>query len=197
MQPSHPALPTLVILAAGLGARFRAAGGHTHKLDAPLAGIPVLQRSLDAARQSGLRLHVVRPGDGGDGMGDSIAAGVRAASDANGWLIIPADLPLLLPQTLTLMAQALARGSHEVVVPHYRAQQGHPVAFAASCFARLTALAGDRGAASIVREARERQQVLDLEIDDIGCITDIDTPQDLARAEALLLRRSPLTSLPR
>ena len=182
-------LPTVLILAAGSGTRFRASGGSTHKLDALLDGMAVLERAMQAAQQSGLPWHLVRKGEGGAGMGDSIAAGVRATPDANGWLVIPGDLPLVRPATLMQVAQALVQGTHDVVMPFFQGKQGHPVAFSTACFAALTALHGDKGASPIVRDARARGQVLDLAVDDEGVVTDIDTIDDLARAQELLRTR--------
>ena len=186
---SAPRPPTVLILAAGSGTRFRASGGSTHKLDALLDGVTVLERSIQAAQQSGLPWHLVRKGEGGAGMGDSIAAGVRATPDANGWLIIPGDLPLVRPATLMLVGKTLVEGEHDVVMPFFEGKQGHPVAFSANCFAALTALHGDKGASPIVRDARARGQVLDLAVDDEGVVTDIDTVDDLARAQELLRTR--------
>ncbi|MBF5004861.1 nucleotidyltransferase family protein [Diaphorobacter sp. NR2-3-3-1] len=181
--------PTLIIVAAGSGTRFLASGGGTHKLQALLDGVSVLDRSVQNAEQSGLPWHLVRQGEGGAGMGDSIAAGVRATPDANGWLIVPADLPLIRPATLMRVALQLGQGTHEIVMPFFDGQQGHPVAFSRHCLDALRQLQGDKGAASIVREARAQGQVLDLPIDDDeGIVTDIDTVQDLARAQVLLLR---------
>lgn len=182
--------PTLILLAAGSGTRFRASGGCTHKLDALLCDVPVLERTLQAVQQSGLPWHLVRQGEGGAGMGDSIAAGVRATGTAHGWLIIPADLPMVRPATLMRVAQALIEVPAEVdvIAPFFNGQQGHPVAFAAHCHAALTALNGDRGASAIVREARAQGRLRELVVDDEGIITDIDTMDDLARAQALLLR---------
>ena len=188
IQNMH-AHPTLLILAAGRGTRFRASGGSTHKLDALLDGLSVLEHSIRNAKDSGLAWHVVRADEGGEGMGDSIAAGVRATPDANGWLIIPADLPLVRPTTLKSVAQALEQRSHEVVLPFFDGRQGHPVAFSADCFAALAALHGDKGAASVVRDARAKNQTLELPVDDEGIVTDIDTVDDLAQAEKLLQLR--------
>ena len=189
VMPVRATRPTLLILAAGSGSRFRASGGSTHKLDALLGGMTVLERSLQSAQASDLPWHLVRAGQGGEGMGDSIAAGVRATSDANGWLIIPGDLPLVRPATLIQVAQALEQGTHEVVLPFFEGRQGHPVAFSASRIAALSELHGDKGAAAVVRDARARAQVLDLAVDDEGVVTDIDTMEDLARAHALLQAR--------
>jgi molybdenum cofactor cytidylyltransferase len=179
-------LPTVIVLASGRGERFRAAGGAGHKLHAPLAGATVLAHTLAAVRASGLPWHLEDVGH--PGMGDSIAAAVRATAAAHGWLILPADLPLVQPATLRAVAQAL-QGTAQAAQPSYRGTRGHPVGFAAPCGPRLAALSGNQGAAPVLRALREAGQVAELELDDIGIVTDIDTPEELARAEALLQER--------
>lgn len=170
-------LPTVIVLASGRGERYVASGGRTHKLQALLAGKTVLQHTLDAVRASGLSWHLEDAGH--PGMGDSIAAAVRASAGASGWLILPADLPLI--QSSTLCAIAAALGGHDVVLPVYRGQRGHPVGFCADCGPELMRLQGSAGAASVVKA----HAAIDLTVDDIGCVTDIDTVEDLLQAEQL------------
>ena len=179
-----PALPTIIVLAAGRGERFIASGGSTHKLAALLAGKPVLQHVLDAVRASGLPHHVVQADASRPGMGDSIADGVRATPDATGWLVLPGDLPLVRSGTLRAVADAL--GQHAVVMPAYQGVRGHPVGFSAACRDQLLALKGNQGAAPVVIAQAAMNSVAVLELNDVGVVTDIDTLDDLARAEKLL-----------
>lgn len=178
-------IPVVVlVLASGRGERFAASGGGGPKLQALLGGVPVLQRTLDAVRASGLAWHLESAPH--PGMGDSIAAAVRATRDVGGWLVLPGDLPLVRPDTLQAVAARLA--AHAVVVPQYHGQRGHPVGFAADCGDALAALSGEHGAAAIVRAQAAAGRVLALELDDAGIVTDIDTMADLARAEQLVRR---------
>ena len=170
--------PTVLVLASGRGERFAASGGTVHKLQALLGDKPVLERTLDAVRASGLTWHLEDAGH--PGMGDSIAAAVRATRDAAGWLILPADLPLIRAATLLQVATALQ--AHDVVVPVFEGSRGHPVGFAATCGPALLDLKGNQGAARVVHS----HAAIELVVDDIGCVTDIDTLDDLARAQALL-----------
>ena len=174
--------PVVLVLASGRGERFIASGGSGSKLRAPLGGKPVLERTMDAVRASGLAWHLEDAGH--EGMGDSIAAAVRATQDAPGWLVLPGDLPLMRPETLRAVAKAL--GEHAIVLPHYRGQRGHPVGFAASCRDALLLLHGPQGAALVVRAQTAVQPVAQLHLDDPGIVTDIDTLHDLAEAERLL-----------
>jgi molybdenum cofactor cytidylyltransferase len=168
------AAPTVLILASGRGERFVASGGQGSKLQALLNGKPVLQHTLDAVCASGLPFHLEASGHAG--MGDTIAAAVRATQDAAGWLILPGDLPLI--QSSTLLAVAAHLVQSPVVVPTFEGQRGHPVGFAQVCRDALMALQGNRGAALVV----QAYGATELIVNDVGTVTDIDTVQDLQRA---------------
>lgn len=179
-------LPAVLVLAAGRGERFRAAGGSGDKLQAMLAGKPVLQHVLDAVLASGLPCHLEQGPH--DGMGDCIAAAVRARCDASGWLILPGDLPLVRPDSILAVAKALQHGS--VVVPRHHGERGHPVGFAAVCRDDLLELRGEAGARRLVQHAERAGRLLHVDVDDVGVLVDVDTPQALSRAACLLLDRS-------
>lgn len=99
--------PVVIILAAGAGRRFFASGAKTHKLDTLIHHQTVLGHVLTAVKASGLSCYVVRPAGGTAGIGESIALGVKATANAGGWLILPADLPLIRSATLQQVAQEL------------------------------------------------------------------------------------------
>jgi molybdenum cofactor cytidylyltransferase len=174
--------PIVLVLASGRGERFVASGGAGSKLQALLAGVPILQRTLAAVQASGLAWHVEAAPH--PGMGDSIAAAVQATRDAGGWLILPGDLPLVRPSSLQAVAAALAQ--HAVVLPQFQGRRGHPVGFGAPCRDALLALAGHEGAAPVVRRYAAAGRVAHLALDDAGIVTDIDTVDDLAQAQRLL-----------
>ncbi len=188
--------PTVLILASGRGERFLASGGTTHKLQALLgAGLgqkTVLQHTLDAVKASGLPWHLEDAGH--PGMGDSIAAAVRQTPDAAGWLILPADLPLIQPATLLQVAQALQTApvvrpciaSADGVEDAAAEKFGHPVGFGAVCKHDLLNLSGNKGAAGIIIA----YAAIKLIVNDVGIVTDIDTVDDLAKAQRLLGDRS-------
>jgi molybdenum cofactor cytidylyltransferase len=184
IPPNFPLLnpPTVLILASGRGERFLASGGATHKLQALLGGKTVLQHTLDVVKASGLPWHLEDAGH--PGMGDSIAVAVSKTQDANGWLILPADLPLVQPTTLLQVAQALQ--TNAVAFPcfakHDVEQRGHPVGFGASCKQDLLNLTGNTGASAVIKA----YNAIKLLVSDVGVVTDIDTVDDLARAESLL-----------
>ena len=193
MHPLKPDAPVVVVLAAGRGERFAASGGTTHKLHALLAGKRVIDHVLDAVRASGLAYHVVEPDPSRPGMGDSIAAGVKATPHATAWLILPADLPLIRPNTLRAIAFAPPCA---VTVPIVQGQRGHPVRFALECALELQNLQGNHGAAQLIRAQAAINSVANIHLNDVGCIHDIDTLADLARAQAVFASRLQCRSTP-
>ena len=188
--------PTIVVVAAGQGSRFK---GARHKLDQPLAGSTVLGCTLRHAVESGLPVvlvttaafaaigleHLTRrdlvllpPEEARRGMGNSIAAGVAERASAAGWLVLPGDMPLVRPSTLSAIAAALAE--HTVVQAQYRGRRGHPVGFSSELYSELVALEGDEGARRVVA----RYPVHGEELNDPGVLVDVDTLDDLAQVQA-------------
>jgi molybdenum cofactor cytidylyltransferase len=170
--------PTVIVLASGKGERFKASGGQVHKLQALLGGKKIIDWTLAAVRASGLPWHLEDAGH--PGMGDSIAAAVRATPNAHGWLILPADLPLIKPATLLAVAQGLQTST--ACYPAHLGQRGHPVGFSAQLGPELTKLQGNQGAVQVFTA----QAAIKIIVNDVGCVTDIDTLQDLERANLLL-----------
>ena len=195
------ATPVIVILAAGLGSRFSGAG---HKLAQALGQTTVLGQTLSNAIGSGLPVVVVTTqhllvdasrmvagrdvvlldgvGQSGSpfGMGHSIAAGVAARPQASGWLILPADMPMVKGATLRAVANGLAH--HPVVFAQHHGRRGHPVGFSSELYSELVQLTGDEGARRII----SRYPSHGVEAADAGVLIDIDTTSDLTAAQRSL-----------
>jgi molybdenum cofactor cytidylyltransferase len=137
---------------------------------------PRAQKLAKLLRDAGCNTVVCK--NAGEGMGTSLAAGVRAAADAHGWLVALADMPFLRPETIRVIAQALSDGA-AIAAPAYRGERGHPVGFARRFFDELSALHGDHGARELL--AQHPDWVTLYEVDDPGVLRDIDKPSDLAR----------------
>ncbi|HRH89992.1 MAG TPA: nucleotidyltransferase family protein [Rubrivivax sp.] len=189
--------PTVVVLAAGKGSRFK---GSAHKLEQSLGGSSVLGRTLRSAVESHLPVvvvttqaladaatHVVAARDvvivpqtlAALGMGHSIAAGIAARADAPGWLLLPGDMPMVRPATLLAVAAALDH--HPVAYAQHQGRRGHPVGFAAELYSELMMLSGDEGARRIVA----RYPAIGVDVDDPGVLLDLDTEADLVAMRAL------------
>lgn len=191
-----------VLLAAGSGSRF--GGG---KLLARLAdGTPVGVRAARALRAAVDRaLAVVRPGDdalaalleaeglevlpfpgAAEGMGASLAFGVGAASEADGWLIALADMPWVRTATASAVADLL-RGGALAAAPSFRGRRGHPVGFGRRLISELSGLRGDRGAREIL--SRHAAELAILEVDDNGILLDIDDLSDISTGESDIAKK--------
>lgn len=118
-----------------------------------------------------------------EGQGTSVAAGVAAASaDATGYLFLLADQPLVrAPLIDRLLAEHLAT-PERILVPTCEGRRGNPVLFPAGLRPALVRLEGERGGRALLERAGEQVRFVDL--DDPAVITDLDTPEDLARLDA-------------
>lgn len=111
------------------------------------------------------------------GMGTSIAAGVRALGDAvDAALICLGDQPGIVPATVRALLAAL-RPPHLAAAPVYQGGiRGHPVLFSKVLFAELGALQGDQGARAVLLGHPWVAVSVDA-----PAPADIDTPEDYAR----------------
>jgi molybdenum cofactor cytidylyltransferase len=110
------------------------------------------------------------------GMGVTLAAGVRAAPQADGWVVALADMPQVGADTLRQVVAAL-RTAAAIAAPFHEGRRGHPVGFARQWFDALAGLSGDEGARGLL-QARTGA-VTRIDVDDPGCLFDVDTPLDL------------------
>jgi molybdenum cofactor cytidylyltransferase len=178
--------PTIVLLAAGPGRR---GAGSPARLAQPLAGSSVLATTLAHAIQTRLPVllvttesllplvadqiaHrdtiVVSAADTLRGSGHLVAVGVTERASSPGWLVLPGDLPMVLPSTLLAVAEAL--DEHPVAYAQYRGRRGHPVGFAAELYSELALLSGDDG----VRRLIARYPGFAAEVDDPGVRSDAE-----------------------
>lgn len=188
---------TAVILAAGLGRRFReAAGPGRDKLLEPCVGLdgvtrPVLQQVLlNVTAVIGHCVMVTRPDApqrialarecgcdvvllDSSGMGDSLAAAVAASADSQGWLVTLGDMPWITPQTFAAVAARLQAPS--ISLPLGEQGRGHPVGFGQGLAAGLLALCGDQGGKRLFTA----DNVQEVWVEDPGIYRDVDTPADL------------------
>ncbi|MCC7434027.1 MAG: nucleotidyltransferase family protein [Methanoregulaceae archaeon] len=178
-----------VVPAAGLSRRF----GPENKLLQPYgdstivgtvvrtlqdAGLPVIVvTGHEAERVSAVcpRADVVFNPDFEDGMGTSVACGVRHAMPCDGIMIALADMPGLSGATIERLIEAFDGEPERIVAPRYASEPdriGHPIVFGSAYHGELCTLRGDVGARDLLKQWRDRIVWVDCE----GGLTDIDVP---------------------
>lgn len=187
----------VVVLAAGLGSRYRAvAGQHRNKLLAQCLGrdgtersvleqvlanvSPIADKTIVLTRSDycsvaelGLRHGCEVVVLDSPGMGDSIAAAVSAETDHRGWLIALGDMPFIDANTLQQVVRSVEDDA--ISVPVHGGRYGHPVAFGRAFGPALMALVGEKGAKRLFHGAR----IKEIEVDDPGVLWDVDVPAAL------------------
>jgi len=94
-------------------------------------------------------------------------------------------MPRVNADTIRAVAEKLLTGAG-IVVPTYRGERGHPVAFGSRFREELLSLSGDTGARALLK--LHADQVARLDVDDPGVLQDVDTRSDLARLTGVGLR---------
>jgi len=192
--------PVGILLAAGKSARFG-----SNKLLYPVIdntpmilvsaaklvsvlpdSIVVINRALNTLttqlEQMGMRIVINEQPE--QGMGSSIACGVRASEftndkscqEAGGWLIMLADMPYIKTETIKVLADKLNDGAR-MVVPTFDQQRGHPVGFSQCYRKELLALNEDVGARQVLKNNQNELELVS--INDEGILIDIDQPGDV------------------
>lgn len=193
-EPTDPHKICGILLAAGQSQRF----GHGDKLlqllpnglplitqavrtmlsalDSVVVVVPPEHDALTNALQNEAVQITINPAARA-GMGNSLACGVAATIDADGWVIGLADMPWIQPATISTIITALGDG-HSLVAPRHGNLRGHPVGFGREYRDTLLKLQGDMGARSVLKQHKAQLHYLD--VNDPGILMDVDTPADLA-----------------
>ena len=193
-----------VVMASGEGERFGGAPGE--KLLAPLAGVPVLERTLSALPADLLDVVVVTrwPGvealcerldvrcvrAGGPLKSDTVRAGLEALGRRAGCLFVTGDQPLLTEGSVRALVSALTREPVAIVRLAGSAGPGNPVLWPSDTLDALAHLEGDSGGRALLAGHAELVgRVRTVAAADEWELADVDTRDDLARLEAALLER--------
>lgn len=186
------------MLAAGAGSRF---GGR--KLEARIAGRPILQHVLDALAAAGLNAPiVVLPPDSALGAAVDWGTAVRVVNPAPerglasslqlGWaaalaaeprpdavLVALGDQPRLDPGVVRALMAAPLDAARPVVAPRYEGSGArNPMRLEPETAPLVDAATGDRGIGPLLDQRRELVRWLDVPGDN----PDVDRPADLAAA---------------
>lgn len=117
-------------------------------------------------------------------MRDSIEFGLRAIrqqfapTDDEGWLLIPADHPLIEPEVLDGLVTRWSQGDCHVLLPILDQRRGHPTLLRWSLAERIEQLPEDVGVNTLLRSSPDL--VSEWPTDHDSVLADLDTPEDYA-----------------
>jgi len=108
---------------------------------------------------------------------------VLAAAEVDGAVVCLGDMPLVSAAAIDRLIGAFNPvEGRAICVPTRRGKRGNPVLLARQLFPELAAVSGDIGARDLVTAHPEL--VAEVEMESDGVLTDIDTPQALAKLAA-------------
>jgi len=187
-----------VILAAGFSSRM----GELKAL-LPLGGRTVLEQGIRLFRECGMEEVVVvlghRAGEVGAiaqragartvnnpdftaGMYSSIRAGVRQISSwSQGFFLLPVDIPLVRPGTIGLLTKAFMDAPSRIFYPVFDDRRGHPPLIATELIPVLIEPKNPGGGLRSLLatlEARQPEQVREVQVADANILFDMDTRED-------------------
>jgi molybdenum cofactor cytidylyltransferase len=190
-----------VILAAGRSTRM----GGPNKLLAEIGGRPLVRIAAEEALASkarpvivvsghqranveaalhGLDVVLVHNPQFADGLSTSLRAGLNAVpATVDGAVVCLGDMPQVRAALIDSLIAAFdpERGAL-VVVPIIDGKRGNPVVWSRRFFPELVGLDGDVGARHLI--ARYPEAVAEVPVTDKAALTDVDTPETLARVKA-------------
>jgi len=195
-----PGSVVIVLLAAGEGRRF----GSTKQL-ADIDGEPMVRRSARRAIDSGapvivvtgadaervedaltgLSVHVVRNAAWAEGMGSSLATGIRKLRQqcphATGALLCLADQPMIEQDLLKTLIDRHRVAGDRILASEHAGIVGPPVLFPRDCFEALSHWSGAHGAHDLLKRESARVE----RFSNHGSV-DVDTSDDLQRVRVAM-----------
>lgn len=161
-----------------------------------IVAIVVVTRPDDHALQAALQrtsVIAVVPEHEPPDMRDSVELGIQAIrqrftpSDHDGWLLIPADHPLLEPEVLDGLLTHWSRGDCDALIPKHGDRRGHPTLLRWTFAAQVEQLPRDVGINTLLRSSPNL--VTEWPTDRESVLADLDTPEDYARWQMKLVSK--------
>lgn len=202
-----------VVMASGLGRRFRHAAGAAQtdalpgadedKLLQPLLGVPVLQHTLSSLPENMLSVVVVTRSEAVEGLcedlgvrcvrhagayqSDTIRQGLRALSGVPGCLFVPGDQPMVTEASVRALVGEYQLHPGSIVRLAWRGVPASPILWPSEDLPALAALEGDAGGSALLARREELgRRVRLVEATHELEVADVDTPDDLERIETLV-----------
>jgi CTP:molybdopterin cytidylyltransferase MocA len=125
----------------------------------------------------GLRVKILSIPDAHEGMAGSLRAGAMAARDADGLMVLPADMPEITANDIDYIIEKFAEDTHYAIrATAAGGAVGHPVIFPRRLLSEMAVLSGDQGGRKILQD----EEVRNCPITGQRATTDLDTPEDWA-----------------
>jgi CTP:molybdopterin cytidylyltransferase MocA len=181
-----------VVLAAGYSSRM----GRFKPL-LPIGPAPAIERAIDVFLAAGIadvtvvtghRARDLRPilrhlgvrevfnPKFDQGMYSSLLAGIRALPpEAEACFLLPADMPLVSPETVWALAAEFAEAPAPVIYPVFAGQRGHPPLIHRNVLLKPPDIAPADGLRGILAKQAGAREV---EVFDVGILLDMDAPSD-------------------
>jgi len=160
-----------------------------HALSAPqIAACCVVIRSDDVALRAEAEQHgtwLIQPAVDPPEMRTSVEIALTEIEqryhplESEGWLLIPADHPLLSRPVLEEMLTVWNQSQADILVPTYHGQRGHPTLFRWSMVSAIRAIPPEHGLNWLLKHQPDR--VVEWPCDHAEVTLDLDTPEDYAR----------------
>jgi molybdenum cofactor cytidylyltransferase len=122
--------------------------------------------------------------DFASGLSTSLRAGLAALpEDCDGALVALGDMPRVTATEVAKLVGAFNPvEGRAIIVPTRHGKRGNPVLWGRQYFAEIRQIDGDIGARRVI--AAHGEAIAEVEMDSDAVLTDIDTPQALARLAA-------------
>ncbi|MFA0746494.1 nucleotidyltransferase family protein [Fervidibacter sp.] len=161
-------------------------------IDVPVADLIVVVGTYGLAikRQlSDFPVRFVLNPDPSSEMAESIRCGLKIVDPASveAFLVLPADMPLVSPETIRFLVDSLLASDKSIAVPVFQGRRGHPVVFRSSLYETVLNFRSPQGIRPLVHG--DPSKVLPVEVDDEGVIADLDNWDDYRRLLKLWERR--------
>lgn len=122
------------------------------------------------------------------GMYSSVQAGVASLPpEVDACFLLPVDIPLVRPATITALAMRFAAERAPITYPRFSGQRGHPPLISRALFAEILAGKGDGGLRALL--SNHQGAASDVNVLDGGIVLAMDTPEDYEQLAKLALRR--------
>ena len=117
------------------------------------------------------------------GQTSSLKIGAKNISkNSDCFMVLPVDMPLVKPETFDYLIDKFKEAKKLIVIPSYKYKKGHPPIYDIKLKDGILKMGDDEPLYSLNNKYVEQSIIIP--VDDSAVITNINTPQDLAKIKA-------------